>query len=238
MNNDPLLRKPASTAQESYASSQNPAHTNPHMWHDPDAGKPKILSTPIYDHHGHLESFPDYSDLFKLSSLPGFDPIGSEHIFKLPGFDIHETSWQDLILFNEDDKQPWQDLIIRGEDGRIDKIIGTQKHHVIHQALKDRKLFKLADMDMEDSINKMLLPTKDGADKWNTTRSIHQGRHLGSVTKDLEAKMINIEEIGKAQGWSTLDYQRELKKIIQEERSILRSGHRALNKNQREWANK
>jgi hypothetical protein len=27
MNNDPLVRKPASTAQESYASSQNPAHT-------------------------------------------------------------------------------------------------------------------------------------------------------------------------------------------------------------------
>jgi hypothetical protein len=48
-----------------------------------------------------LESFPDHSDLFKLPSPPGFDPIGSEHIFKLPGFDIHETSWQDLILFKK-----------------------------------------------------------------------------------------------------------------------------------------
>jgi hypothetical protein len=84
----------------------------------------------------------------------------------------------------------------------------------------------------------MLLPTKDGADKWNTTRSIHQGRHLGSVTKDLEAKMKEIEKLGEQKGWSTEKYATELKELIQEERSILRSGQRALNKNQRPWANK
>jgi hypothetical protein len=124
------------------------------------------------------------------------------------------------------------------KNGKIVKVHDVQEHHIIHQKLKNEELFKLAGMDVENAYNKMLLPNVKGSEYINTTKSIHQGRHLDKVVDILEAKMDKAVRVGKAQGWTQQQYANELKSIISDEAKMLRSGERALNKHAREWAKK
>ena len=47
-----------------------------------------------------------------------------------------------------------------------------------------------------------------------------------------------IADKGKFENWNKDDYAKALKKIINEEGALLRTGERALNKNKQPWANK
>jgi hypothetical protein len=112
----------------------------------------------------------------------------------------------------------------------------TQKHHVIHEALKEHELWKLAGRDPQKMSNIMVLPTKRGAELSTTKKSIHQGRHIDKSRDRLEIKMDKIRNRGKLESWTQEQYSQALDKIISKEREALRTGDRILNKNNRPWA--
>jgi len=126
--------------------------------------------------------------------------------------------------------------IIRNSSSRVIGVEGTQKHHIVHQSLKDHPLWEKAGMDIEGSFNQMLLPTKKGALSSTTKRSIHEGRHLKAIKDSLEDAMHKALKRGKELGYSQEQYQKALKKIIKDEHSALKSGDRMLNKNARSWS--
>ncbi len=74
------------------------------------------------------------------------------------------------------------------------------------------------------------MPTNEAL---HPTRSIHKGRHTTKVSENLADQMDVVVEIGKIQGWNEQQYKRALDAIISNERQLLRSGERALNKNKR-----
>jgi len=120
--------------------------------------------------------------------------------------------------------------------GKIKSVEGAQVHLVVsdkRKFTKEHPLWELAGMNPNDPVNKMLLPTKKGAEEmWTrTTRSIHDGGHLKDVSTHLETKMSKVldkyEGIG---GGTQQQYATELRKIILEERQALSSGERMLNK--------
>lgn len=86
---------------------------------------------------------------------------------------------------------------------------------------------------MQKRQNKIFLPTEETL---HPTRSIHNGRHTTQVSRNMAEQMDAVVEVGKQQGWSQQKYQQALDTIISQERQLLKSGERALNKNQRPWA--
>jgi hypothetical protein len=56
------------------------------------------------------------------------------------------------------------------------------------------------------------------------------------IERQLKQKMTDVIEQGNRHNYTQEQYRAELKDIIQQERKILKSGHRALNKNKRNWA--
>jgi hypothetical protein len=119
--------------------------------------------------------------------------------------------------------------------GRIRSVEGAQVHHIVsdkNPLTTRHPLWDLAGMNPNDSMNKMLLPTKKGAEEmWTgTTRSIHEGRHLKDVSVHLEKKMDTAQRKGYLSGGTQEQYATELRKIILEERKVLSTGERMLNK--------
>ncbi|CAL7961094.1 hypothetical protein MIDIC_240067 [Alphaproteobacteria bacterium] len=111
-----------------------------------------------------------------------------------------------------------------------------QTHHIIshtNENTKNSKLFEAAGMSYDETINKIKLPTKA---EYDPTKSVHGGRHLDVVSEKLGRKMNDAYERGQVEGWTQQQYRAELESIINEERAALESGARALNKNQRPWA--
>jgi len=119
--------------------------------------------------------------------------------------------------------------IKRDTSGRVIGVEHTQRHHIIHQKLRDNPLWEKAGMNVEDGINKMLLPTKKGAAMTSTERSIHEGRHVKKIEEQLEIKMQNALEKGQRHNYTQDQYRAELKDIIQQECKLLKSGNRILN---------
>ena len=113
-----------------------------------------------------------------------------------------------------------------------------QEHHTIPKGLKDNKLWSLSETNCEEEFNKILLPTKKGAELYKTKASIHEGRHLGKVTRELEDKMNEVVKEGELKNFTQKKYRSELMKIIKEEKKLLETGRRALNKNKQPWADK
>ena len=114
-----------------------------------------------------------------------------------------------------------------------------QKHHVISNKstrTQDHPLWEMAGMHADEPVNMMLLPTVKGAEVSTTMRSIHQGRHLDSVSKELAKQMQRELEMGELQQWSQSQYRESLLQIIQQERELLKSGTRRLNTHARPWA--
>ena len=67
-------------------------------------------------------------------------------------------------------------------------------------------------------------------------RSIHEGRHAGRVNDNLAGRMTQVEKAGKRNNWNQAQYRKALDKIVSDERKLLRSGERQLNKNARPGA--
>jgi hypothetical protein len=73
---------------------------------DPNASKPTVLSTPLVERKPLLEILPDQADiLIAFGKLPGFETHKPDDFLRLPGFDIHESSWQDFVLFKKQDPE-------------------------------------------------------------------------------------------------------------------------------------
>jgi hypothetical protein len=82
-----------------------------------------------------------------------------------------------------------------------------------------------------------LLPTKKGAELYEESkRTIHEGKHNEKALVELKQKMDKVMEDSENMNWSQEKYRQAISKIIIEERKLLESGERALNKNYRSWA--
>jgi A nuclease family of the HNH/ENDO VII superfamily with conserved AHH len=134
-----------------------------------------------------------------------------------------------------------KDFGVDEADYRIQKgivtIPETQDHHIIHQVLHGHDLIKEAEFDIDDLENRILLPTKKGAEIYEESkRTIHEGKHDGYARDYLKEKMDKVMKDSENMNWSQEKYRQEISKIIIEERKLLESGERALNKNYRSWA--
>jgi len=121
---------------------------------------------------------------------------------------------------------------------RVVGVDNCQLHHILSDKssfIKDHKLLKAAGFDLNDPVNKMLLPTVEGAMESTTTRTIHQGRHVEAYSKGLAKKMTEIYEIGVKECWTQQKFSIELEKIITKTRADLKAGMFDLNKNTREY---
>ena len=110
---------------------------------------------------------------------------------------------------------------------------GFQEHHIAsdkHSSTKNHPLFKLSGVSQQSRTNKIMLPSTGSL---HPTRSIHKGRHRSIVNQKIGEKMDKIVNKGKAEGWGQDQYKAALREMLAEERQALRSGKRALNKNQR-----
>jgi len=113
---------------------------------------------------------------------------------------------------------------------------GFQDHHIIsdkNKLTKNHELLELAGYNLQKRSNKIYLPKLAES---HPTRSIHNGKHTNSVSENLANLMDQVVEIGRAQGWSQEQYRGALNQIVAQERHLLRTGERALNKHKREWA--
>lgn len=121
--------------------------------------------------------------------------------------------------------------------GRLKKQ-GYQDHHILsdkHASTKNHPLLKLAGFDLQSRQNKIFLPNKTRA-MTDGRRSIHQGRHAARVNQNLGSKMDRVQKVGKRENWDQAQYRKALDKIVSDERRLLRSGERQLNKNARPGA--
>jgi len=113
---------------------------------------------------------------------------------------------------------------------------GFQEHHIIsdkNPLTQNHELLELADFDLQSRTNKIFLPSNESL---HSTRSIHMGSHSRSVSQNLADQMTTIVTYGRQQNWTTIEYERAIHELISEERQVLRSGERALNKNARPWS--
>ena len=104
---------------------------------------------------------------------------------------------------------------------------GFQDHHIIsdkNKLTQNHELLELAGFDLQNRQNKIFLPVNETL---HPTRSIHNGRHITQVSKDLEKQMDAVVEYGQQQGWTQKEYKQELEAIIAQERKLLKSGERA-----------
>ncbi|HHU4239187.1 TPA: AHH domain-containing protein [Escherichia coli] len=128
---------------------------------------------------------------------------------------------------------PWG---LDSKRARLLKQKGFQEHHIIsdkNSLTKNHPLLKAAAYDLQKMKNKIFLPTKC---ELHATRTIHKGRHLRKVSRNLANKMTEALEYGKKHGWTQQEYSNALDAIVAEERAALKDGTRALNKNRREWS--
>ncbi|EDT2963755.1 type IV secretion protein Rhs [Salmonella enterica subsp. enterica] len=113
---------------------------------------------------------------------------------------------------------------------------GFQEHHIIsdkNKLTKNHPLLQAAGFDLQKMKNKIFLPTDGSLHK---TRSIHSGKHLNDVSKNLADQMDVVYSRGQREGWSQAEYSKALDEIVANERAFLKSGERALNKNKRSWS--
>ncbi|MGQ3622274.1 AHH domain-containing protein, partial [Escherichia coli] len=128
---------------------------------------------------------------------------------------------------------PWG---LDSKRARLLKQKGFQEHHIIsdkNSLTKNHPLLKAAAYDLQKMKNKIFLPTKC---ELHATRSIHKGRHQKKVSENLANEMDKVLEHGRKHGWTQKQYSDALDEIVAKERALLKSGHRALNKNRRAWS--
>ena len=82
----------------------------------------------------------------------------------------------------------------------------------------------------------MKLPTVKGSKIGLNQRSIHEGRHLPKVNEHLAEKMTDKLNLGIELNWTQHEFATALKNIIIEEKLLLKSGERMLNKHARPHA--
>ena len=117
-------------------------------------------------------------------------------------------------------------------------IIKFQDHHIISdkniQTKNHPLLYKAGGISLlQNPKNKILLPTDPS---YHPTKSVHCGRHDNVINTNLAQQMSLAYSKGMRENWSQNQYKAALFKIMDNERLLLESGHRALNANRRKWA--
>ena len=153
------------------------------------------------------------------------DPISLEGGFNLYQYAPNALMWID----------PWGWCAKSSINRKVNNLKkkGFQEHHIAsdkHSSTKNHPLFKLSGVSQQSRTNKIMLPSTGSL---HPTRSIHKGRHRSIVNQKIGEKMDKIVNKGKAEGWGQDQYKAALREMLAEERQALRSGKRALNKNQR-----
>ncbi|WHA04525.1 AHH domain-containing protein [Candidatus Bandiella numerosa] len=198
---------------------------NPSIMVD-ETGKEHVISTPIPEkippipgtpiNNNNKPTIETYPEADKQEPLPGFTPVAPEATIEV--FPINDID-QVIIYKYEIDGKKFQD------------------HHIIsdkNEATKEvMKLFEKAGINPQSRDNKIFLPTEP---EHHATRSIHKGRHWDDVSGELARKMDTYLKSGQEENWNQAQYKQTLESILKEERSNLKSGNRALNKNMREWS--
>ena len=113
---------------------------------------------------------------------------------------------------------------------------GFQDHHIIsdkNPLTQNHELLDLAGYNLQSRPNKIFLPSQEAL---HPTRSIDSGRHRNSVSENLANQMDTIVDVGRQQGLTQEQFRRALDAMVSQERQLLRSGERALNRNARPWA--
>jgi hypothetical protein len=114
---------------------------------------------------------------------------------------------------------------------------GFQDHHIIsdkNNLTKNHELLSLSGADLQARSNKIFLPKAPDS---HPTRSLHDGRHTNAVSENLANQMDAVVEAGKRNGWTEQQYRKALDAITAQERALLKSGDRGLNKIARPWSN-
>lgn len=87
---------------------------------------------------------------------------------------------------------------------RIDSKL-FQEHHIIsnkNDLTRNHDLIRFSGFNLDSKANKMLLPTQAGSKASTTSRSIHEGRHLDSVSQNLAKEMNKATAMGRQFGWN------------------------------------
>ncbi len=120
---------------------------------------------------------------------------------------------------------------------KISKVEYCQVHHILsdkNRFIQGHKLLEKAGFDLNDPMNKMMLPTVKGAERSTTFRSIHQGRHVEDYSRDLGKKMTDAHDLGVIQRWDKTRFRQELEKLISTTKKELKQGEIKLNRRTRE----
>ncbi len=185
--------------------------------------KGTILSTPIHENKGTTHSTPVHENKGDVETFPIYENQGQKlitipeengHFQKPDGFPIHDEDLHIIFEYQIDGKK-------------------FQDHHIISDTNKhtqNHELWEKAGMNPQSKVNKIFLPTEP---EHHQTRSIHKGRHWDSISENLGGTMTRELNKGKIEKWSTDQYKEALHQILAEERQMLRSGERNLNKNNR-----
>ncbi|WP_332819384.1 AHH domain-containing protein [Sphingopyxis sp.] len=110
---------------------------------------------------------------------------------------------------------------------------GFEDHHIVsdtNRLTMNHELLDLAGYNLQSRSNKIFLPRTA---ELHPARSIHNGRHLNSVSQNLAEQMNEIVDFGRNQGWHQAQYRQAMDAMVAQERAFLRSGERALNKHAR-----
>ncbi|MFL7329984.1 AHH domain-containing protein [Escherichia coli] len=169
-----------------------------------------------------------YYNRFRYYDCETGQYISSDPIGLLGGINPYGYVRNSLELID-----PWG---LDSKRARLLKQKGFQEHHIIsdkNSLTKNHPLLKAAAYDLQKMKNKIFLPTKC---ELHATRSIHKGRHQKKVSENLANEMDKVLEHGRKHGWTQKQYSDALDEIVAKERALLKSGHRALNKNRRAWS--
>jgi hypothetical protein len=112
----------------------------------------------------------------------------------------------------------------------------TQNHHILHKALLNRpdvkELFDKAGFDIENPLNKILLPTKEGVKMYpDAKHTIHEGRH--EVPHELIEKLKKLKQDSEEKSFTKSQLHEGIIQVLQEEKALLEEGLKNLNKNTR-----
>ena len=183
---------------------------------------PTIFITPAHNLGAFSSSFP--AKLNTATILPGPAIEVKKPLIFTGGIDYKDREFLDSLniltlnhvnpdmfdkIRSEVEWTTEQTFTWRGLKGRVKtsgnvEIQDVQVHHVIPQEFKDYKIIELSGFNLEDHVNKMILPNKKGADISGMDSSIHQGRHSKVYTDEIESQLKAVQQQAQEQGWYDL----------------------------------
>ncbi|WP_255991105.1 RHS repeat-associated core domain-containing protein [Chitinolyticbacter albus] len=170
-----------------------------------------------YNHHRYYDP--------EIGRFVSKDPIGLLGGLNTHAYAPNPVEWVDVFGLAPGKKRPqggWN-------YNNMPDIEGTQKHHIIPQAIyrENHPALQKAGIDVHDTKNIIYLPTCRGG---HPTRTVHNGSHPG-YSNTIRNRLNEIDEYGKDHEWSNAQYKEAVSQLMAQERASLRKGTTILNKN-------